>query len=476
MSQRGLVPTDTAVLTDGIRKPPPQGLQKEAPGHLPVTTCSLPLGGGLEILSGHRLRRRAQDSTAQHGGVWHGGCSEYLGGGIGVLTYRAFLGISGLAQRPGGQPDVPKENQPDEAAVQERRVTLVRLLVLGCIPPLLWWQVIPPSSVAALVGLTILIAGYILGIVFVLPRLRVRPRKDLLLTTDIVAAAALVFFTGGVNSSLLFLLYLPMLAAAMRFDMRDTLLSSIAVSAIVVWMWSVSEAGLPTLGPIASRVGLFTAGSLLFALFFGTLAHETRESAARHRFSLELALAYDSTLEGWARALDLRDNETEGHTIRVAQLTVRLAHMMGLRDEALIQIRRGALLHDMGKLAVPDSIMLKPGALSDEQAEIMHRHPDYAHEFLSPITYLRPALDIPYCHHEKWDGTGYPQGLRGDEIPLAARIFAVVDVWDALRSDRPYRVAWTEERAKAYIQEQAGTHFDPKVVDAFTKMLEAPSN
>lgn len=394
-----------------------------------------------------------------------------------MLTYREFSGVLGLAPRPGmgAARNGQAEKQPDEATVEERRVTLVRLLVLFCIPPLLWWDVIPPSSEAALTGLTILIAGYIASIVFLLPRLRVRPRKDLLLTIDILAAAALVFFTGGVKSSLLFLLYLPMLAAAVRFDLRDTVLSSVAVSTIVVWMWSVSEGGLPSLGPIASRVGLFTGGSLLLALFFGTLAHETRESSTRHRFNLELARAYDSTLEGWARALDLRDNETEGHTHRVAQLTVRLAHGMGLRDADLVHIRRGALLHDMGKLAVPDSIMLKPSALTDEQAEIMHRHPDYAHELLSPIAYLRPALDIPYCHHEKWDGTGYPRGLRGEEIPLAARIFAVVDVWDALRSDRPYRVAWTEERAKAYIQEQAGIHFDPKVVAAFLKMLKTPS-
>jgi len=370
--------------------------------------------------------------------------------------------------------DRPTERQFDEAMVEERRDAVVRLLVLFCIPPLLWWNVIPPSSQTALTGLTILIASYIAVVVFLLPRLRVRPRKDLLLTIDILAAASLVFFTGSVNSSLLFLLYLPMLAAAVRFDLRNTILSSVAVSTLVIWMWSVSEGGLPSLGPIASRVGLFTGGSLLLALFFGTLAHETRESATRHRFNLELARAYDSTLEGWARALDLRDNETEGHTHRVAQLTVRLAHAMGLRDADLVHIRRGALLHDMGKLAIPDSIMLKPSALTDEQAEIMRRHPDYAHELLSPIGYLRPALDIPYCHHEKWDGTGYPRGLKGEEIPLAARIFAVVDVWDALRSDRPYRAAWTEERAKAYIQEQADIHFDPKVVTAFLKTLETP--
>ena len=393
-----------------------------------------------------------------------------------MLTYREFTGVLGLAPRPGmrATSDRPTERQFDEAIVEERRDAVVRLLVLFCIPPLLWWNVIPPSSQTALTGLTILIASYIAVVVFLLPRLRVRPRKDLLLTIDILAAASLVFLTGGVHSSLLFLLYLPMLAAAVRFDLRNTILSSVAVSTLVIWMWSVSEGGLPSLGPIASRVGLFTGGSLLLALFFGTLAHETRESATRHRFNLELARAYDSTLEGWARALDLRDNETEGHTHRVAQLTVRLAHAMGLRDADLVHIRRGALLHDMGKLAIPDSIMLKPSALTDEQAEIMRRHPDYAHELLSPIGYLRPALDIPYCHHEKWDGTGYPRGLKGEEIPLAARIFAVVDVWDALRSDRPYRAAWTEERAKAYIQEQADIHFDPKVVTAFLKTLETP--
>jgi hypothetical protein len=355
----------------------------------------------------------------------------------------------------------------------ERRVTGVRVLVLFCIPPLLWWNVVPPANEPALTGLTILIASYILSIFFLLPRLRYRPRKDFFLTIDILAASALVFFTGGVQSSLLFVLYLPMLAAAIRFDLRNTFLSSLSVSAIVAWMWSVGEGGLPSLGPIASRVGLFTFGSLVLALFFGTLAHETRLSAARHRSHLELALAYETTLEGWSRALDLRDNETEGHTQRVSELTVRLAQAMGLSEVELIHVRRGALLHDIGKLAIPDSIMLKPGALTHDQVEIMHRHPDYAYELLSPIAYLLPALDIPYCHHEKWDGTGYPRGLKGDQIPLAARIFAVIDVWDALLSNRPYRPAWTEERAKAYIQEQAGKHFDPQVVAAFMQMLRA---
>ena len=181
----------------------------------------------------------------------------------------------------------------------------------------------------------------------------------------------------------------------------------------------------------------------------------------------ELGMAYDSTLEGWANALELRDKETEGHTRRVAELSTRLAQTMGVRENDILQVYRGALLHDIGKMGVPDSIVLKPGPLTDEEWVIMRKHPQYASDMLSPIAYLRQALDIPYCHHEKWDGTGYPRGLKGPQIPMPARIFAVVDVWDAITSDRPYRKAWQKEVAVQYIQEQSGRHFDPEVVKAF---------
>ncbi len=186
--------------------------------------------------------------------------------------------------------------------------------------------------------------------------------------------------------------------------------------------------------------------------------------------NVELTLAYDTTLEGWSRALDLRDKETEGHTRRVTELTVRLAKAMGVGEDELVHVRRGALLHDIGKMGIPDAILLKPRPLTDEEWEIMKKHPVFAYELLSPIAYLRPALDIPYCHHEKWDGTGYPRGLRGEQIPLAARIFAVMDVWDALRSDRPYRLAWSDEQVREYIREQAGKHFDPRVAEAFLEL------
>jgi HD-GYP domain-containing protein (c-di-GMP phosphodiesterase class II) len=185
------------------------------------------------------------------------------------------------------------------------------------------------------------------------------------------------------------------------------------------------------------------------------------------RSSAELLVAYDTTLLGWSKALDLRDKETEGHTQRVTEITVNLARASGLSEPELLHVRRGALLHDVGKLGIPDSILLKPGPLTEAEWVVMRQHPTYVFEWLSPIAYLRPALDIPWAHHEKWDGTGYPRGLRGAEIPLAARIFAVVDVWDALRSDRPYRQAWPEEKVLEHIRTLAGTHFDPQVVKLF---------
>ena len=188
--------------------------------------------------------------------------------------------------------------------------------------------------------------------------------------------------------------------------------------------------------------------------------------------NLELISAYDATIMGWSRALDLRDKETEGHSQRVTEMTLRLAQMVGMSDADLQHIRRGALLHDIGKLGVPDHILYKPGRFTEEEWQIMKRHPTFAYEMLSPIDYLRPAIDIPYCHHEKWDGTGYPRGLKQEQIPLAARLFAIVDVWDALRSDRPYRPSWSSEQARAYIREQSGQHFDPQVVEAFLEMLE----
>ncbi|MFA6366419.1 MAG: HD domain-containing phosphohydrolase, partial [Candidatus Hydrogenedentales bacterium] len=185
-----------------------------------------------------------------------------------------------------------------------------------------------------------------------------------------------------------------------------------------------------------------------------------------------LFAAYDSTLEGWSRALDLRDNETEGHSKRVMEMTVKLGRAAGIGGEELLQMRRGALMHDIGKIGIPDNILLKPGSLTDEEWVIMRRHPVIAFELLSPIAYLHPAMDIPYCHHEKWDGSGYPRGLKGEQIPLMARLFAVVDVWDALCSNRPYRQGWPQEKVLEHIRSLAGTHFDPKAVELFLEEVD----
>ncbi|NTU59622.1 MAG: HD domain-containing protein, partial [Deltaproteobacteria bacterium] len=181
----------------------------------------------------------------------------------------------------------------------------------------------------------------------------------------------------------------------------------------------------------------------------------------------ELSLAYDATLEGWGRALELRDEETEGHTRRVTEMALRLARAMKLPEADLVNLRRGSYLHDVGKIGIPDRVLLKPQPLTEEEWATMRMHPVYAFRLLQPIRFLRPALDIPYCHHERWDGTGYPRGLAGEHIPIAARVFTVVDVWDALRSRRPYHDEWSDGRVREHLKSLAGSQFDPEVVDAF---------
>jgi len=206
----------------------------------------------------------------------------------------------------------------------------------------------------------------------------------------------------------------------------------------------------------------------------GVATDVTERERAEQRLrdaSQELAEAYDATLEGWSRALELREHETAGHSQRVVDLTLRLAQAMGISGAELVHMRRGALLHDIGKMAVPDRILLKPDPLDPEEWVTMRQHPLYASEMLKSIPYLRPALDIPYCHHERWDGSGYPRGLAGEEIPLAARIFAVADVWDALTSDRPYRPPWPEVDARRYMRTEAGRQLDPRIVDLFLAVI-----
>jgi putative nucleotidyltransferase with HDIG domain len=225
-----------------------------------------------------------------------------------------------------------------------------------------------------------------------------------------------------------------------------------------------------------AHAGIFKENDLELISAFADQAAVAIESARlfedlqdSHR---ELERAYQATLEGWVRALDLRDKETEGHTQRVTILTHRLARSMGVDSDAIVHITRGALLHDIGKMAIPDGILLKPGQLTDDERKLIQKHPVYAYEMLRPIDFLIPAIDIPYCHHEKWDGTGYPRGLRGDEIPFAARIFPVIDVWDALTSDRPYRKAVPHDEVRQRIKADSGKHFDPLVIEAFMDLKD----
>jgi PAS domain S-box-containing protein len=202
------------------------------------------------------------------------------------------------------------------------------------------------------------------------------------------------------------------------------------------------------------------------------ITERKRAEEALQQAHNQLSDAYERTIEGWVRALDLRDRETEGHTQRVTEITIRVATQLGFSEEELSHIKRGALLHDMGKIAIPDEILQKPGPLNEAEWARMRQHPQYAYDMLAPIEYLRPALDIPYYHHERWDGSGYPHGWKGEKIPLSARLFAIVDVWDALRSDRPYRKAIPRDQVIAYIKENSSLLFDPKLVEHFLKFVE----
>jgi putative nucleotidyltransferase with HDIG domain len=223
----------------------------------------------------------------------------------------------------------------------------------------------------------------------------------------------------------------------------------------------LTEADLPTLQAFANQIAVALENTRLITRLQN--ANKTIEDA------------YEKAMEGWVSALDLRDQETEGHSIRVAEMADKLAKSLGMDDESLQCLHIGALLHDIGKMSVPDSILFKPGPLTDEEWKIMQQHPQTACAWLEAIDYLKPALDIPYCHHERWDGSGYPQGLSGETIPLAARIFAVVDTWDAMLSDRPYRKALRPDEVISQIKSEAGNHFDPKVVDAFIQLIKSDS-
>jgi len=352
-------------------------------------------------------------------------------------------------------------------------ISLVRILVLLTLIPASWVGIIPvtePNSALA-TGVVLLLGGYVV-LLTIGPRHMAALRKnDLIIMLDILMITLVTIVSGGLTSPFRYLYYLTILEAAALVDLRQALAASVASAAIIILLWT-RDGRAELLERMGFHVGAFIVGGFCLALFTGALIQERRSA-------LDLFKAYETTIEGWSHALDLRDKETEGHSRRVTELTVRLAYAMGMSKRELVHVRRGALLHDIGKMGIPDNILLKPGPLTADEWNIMRKHPLYAYELLSPIAYLHPALDIPYCHHEKWDGTGYPRGLRGEEIPLAARCFAVADVWDALRSDRPYAAAASAADAREHIRKQAGKHFDPRAVEIFLQLEpahEAPSS
>ncbi|HTX91931.1 MAG TPA: HD-GYP domain-containing protein [Anaerolineales bacterium] len=268
------------------------------------------------------------------------------------------------------------------------------------------------------------------------------------------------------------------LDVTLSFLIPSFLLASILTSALWTAIYgygiNVIVFLLPVLAPrqvpdISMVIGPLAVGIIVVTLCIISIIH--RDQIERDRQG-ELRQAYDNTLEGWSRALEIRDKETEGHSHRVTELTIRLARACGLRGEELDYLYRGALLHDIGKMAIPDSILTKNTILDEDEWAVMRTHPKIAFDMLSAITFLKPALVVPAYHHEWWNGGGYPAGLKGEQIPLPARIFAVVDVWDALLSDRPYRKAWTKESALKYMKEQSGKQFDPDIVEKFIALQE----
>jgi len=279
----------------------------------------------------------------------------------------------------------------------------------------------------------------------------------------IAMAALLIGFEGGAISLALTILTV---ASVGYLTVKGNFNQSLVFEINDPMLWLIAGCTLLLMGILVSL-----SVSALVRNLSANLVKATKLAVDLSKAVNELTLTYAATIEGWSRALDLRDKETEGHCQRVTEMTVSLARSLGMTESELIYVRYGALLHDIGKLGVPDNILLKCGPLSKTEFDVIRKHPQYAAEMLSPIAYLQPAMDIPIYHHEKWDGTGYPSGLKGMCIPQAARIFAVVDVWDALTSTRPYHAAWKKEDALIYIRENAGKHFDPEVVEAFLRTM-----
>ena len=311
----------------------------------------------------------------------------------------------------------------------------------------------------------VLFLCYGLGLVGLLEN-GMRGDARLFLLMFIIMAALLVSPRTGIMALAGSLLTIA-IVAGLIFSGHYTLSSKVTVAGDVA-LWIVSSLSLILLATVS-----LTALTLLVREFDASQGRLKKALGNLRDSHRSLEQTYDATLEGWSHALELRDRETEDHSKRVLELTLHLADAVGMPDEEIPHLRRGVLLHDIGKLGVPDEILRKPGPLTEAEWVEMRRHPNHAYDLLQPIPYLHPALNIPFCHHEKWDGSGYPRQLKGEEIPLEARVFAIVDVWDALGNDRPYRKRFPKAEVHAYLRDQAGKHFDPHLVELFLAMVNA---
>jgi hypothetical protein len=327
------------------------------------------------------------------------------------------------------------------------------------------------DSVTALFGLAL----------FCLPLLWLNSKGRLIPSALFLSALVLIvinlnLFDGdGIRDSGILAYPIFIMIGVLFFGKRAAPYFSLAAIVSLVLIVSLEIRGYihPTIGPTRFDVLLPMIILLLAAAAFIWVVVETLEKHLERvkDSESELRKTYDLTLGAWAKVLEYRDKETEGHSRRLVELSTRLGQALGLSTEEIDHLRRGALLHDIGKLAIPDEILLKPGALNDAERRMMEQHPAYARQMLAQVVFLQPSVDVAYSHHERWDGLGYPQGLKGKEIPLSARIFTVVDQWDALTSDRPYRQAWTREKVIAYFREYAGKIYDPEIVDVFLRTI-----
>jgi hypothetical protein len=383
-------------------------------------------------------------------------------------------------------PHRPRYGEVDDVMKEwrTRAVTIILYIAIMIALPAYVVAVVQSISIGVWQMLVPMTAVYmVIIVVAIVKNFDFRVRGSVFIAAGYMLALTNLVNTGLEGSGRVYLVALPIIAFILigtRSGWITTALSILIYGAFSLLAYSgMLETWMMPLADRTATAFWITGGATLIMLLVVIVVLLMRMNRfllnslkAERRISAELEQTYDETLEGWARALELRDIETAGHCHRVSEITKRLAGEVGLANDGMDDLYRGALLHDIGKMGIPDSILLKPGKLTAEEFKQMQEHTTYAYDLLSHIPYLLKALDIPYCHHEKWDGTGYPRGLKGADIPLSARIFAVVDVYDALTSDRPYRQAWPEEQALAYIKERSGTEFAPTVVKAFVKLAD----